>query len=333
MKTSRTIASMKTSGALALALSLILFLFGCASDSSKGGSADSYPDRQVQLIVPFAAGGPTDSLARALAEAVESPLGQPMVVVNRPGAGGATAATEVANAQADGYTVFMPTRATMSAQPALRTVEYSIDDFRGITGLVEQPYVLVVGADSPWQTLDDLANSNERVVYGHPAVGGFPHIAQAAFFGQAGVQAEAVPFEGNEPALQALLGGQIQALAVEPSEAIPQIDAGEIIPLAVTSPERLDILPDVPSFEEAGYDQATFVQSWSLLVASGTPDENVEVLQNAVSEAVESPEYQNFIEDNYMAPNLISGEEVIENMKSEQERIAQLYEELDIQAA
>lgn len=328
---------MKANGsltALVLSLAAALFLFGCAGPSDgESGSADGYPEQPIELIVPFAAGGPTDSLARALAKAAEPELGETMVVVNRPAAGGTVAATEVANAEPDGYKVLVPTEAIMAAQPVLREVQYSIDDFRGITGLVEQPYILSVNANSQWQTLDDLANADERIEYAVPGIGGYPHIAQAAFFDQAGVQAEAIPFDGNAPAQQALLGGQVDTAALEPSVVKPQIDAGKAKGLAVTSPERLDILPNVPTFRERGHDNATFIQNWSLLVPSGTPDEHVEVLQKAVKEAVKSQEYQNFIKDNYMTPWLVDGKQVIETMKSRQDKIDRLYEELDIQAS
>lgn len=328
---------MKISGTIGLVFSVIgiMLLFGCGSGSSGGeaGSAENYPEEPVELIVPFAAGGPSDALARGLAKAVEPELGQPLVVVNRGGAGGTIAATEVANANPDGYTALLPTEAILIAQPVLQDVQYSVDDFRGVMGLVEQPYLLTVQSDSPWQDLGDIQDAGERLEYGHPGVGGYPHAAQEAFVDQAGVQAEGIPFDGNAPALQALLGGQVDTIAAEPSVVIPQQEAGKVRPLATTSPERLDALPNVPTFEEEGYGDATFVQSWSMLVPSDTPDEIVSVLQQAIEKAVKSPEYQNFVKDNYMTPNLVGGEQVIKNMKSDQEEITRLYAKLKIEAA
>lgn len=331
----------KISSATALILSIVaaLLLFGCGQNGSESGggdeskSADGYPERPVELIVPFAAGGPTDTLARALASAAKPVLNQNVVVVNRDGAGGTIAASEVANAKSDGYTVFIPVRAIMVAQPVIRDVQYSIDDFRGVTGLTAQPYVLTVRADSPWQTLEDLAKASKRIKYGIPAVGGFPDIAQAAFYNKAGVQADSVPFKGNAPALQALLGGQVDSIAAEPSVVVPQIEAGEIRPLAVTAPERLDIdvLSDVPTFQEKGYEGGTWVQTWSLLVPSETPDERVQVLQDAMREAVESQEFQDFAEDNYLTIQLTDGEELTQAMKDGQDKYAQLVSDLNLE--
>lgn len=333
---------MKTSNIIALIFSFAaaLVMVGCGQNGSssgngnESGSAGGYPERPVELIVPFAAGGPTDTLARALASAAKSTLDQNVVVVNRDGAGGAIAAAQVANAQPDGYTVFVPVRATMVAQPVIADVQYSIDDFRGVTGLTAQPYVLTVKADSPWQTLDDLANADKKIKYGIPAVGGFPDIAQAAFYKKAGVQADSVPFKGNAPALQALLGGQVDSIAAEPSVVVSQIESGEVRPLAVTAPERLndiDALSDVPTFEEKGYEGGTWVQTWSLLVPSETPDERVQVLQKGMREAVKSQEFQDFAKNNYLNLQLTPGNELMQNMREGQDRYAQLIADLGLE--
>lgn len=320
---------------LALPLAAALFLVSCGSSSSGNGPepANGYPEESIEVIVPYAAGGASDGLSRALAKAVKPSLSKPLVVVNRGGAAGTIGVTGVANAEPDGYTMLITTEASMAVQPVLRETQYSLEDFRGIVMLAEEPHVLAVREDSPWQTLDDLANSDERIEYGHAGVGGFPQLVQAAFFNEAGVQAEGIPFDGSATSLKSLLGGQVDIIAGESSIMMPQIDSGELRPLAVSSPKRLDYLPDVPTLKEKGYNDATIVQSWAAMVPSDTPDEHVKILREAFSKAIESSEYQTFIDETYRTiPKSTSGEQWLENIKSEQDETAQLLERLDIRA-
>ncbi len=291
-----------------------------------------YPKKPITFVVPWAAGGGTDIMSRALADIISKDIGEPIIITNRDGANGTIATSEVAKEKGDGYTIVAQASGVMTAQPTLRDVSYSIDDFKAIVGITYEPIILAVNADSPWNTLEDLLkekDSGKVLKYGHSGSGSFPHLAQAEFFKQAGIEASDVPFKGGNPAMTALLGGHVDAVAGHPFDLVPQAEAGKIRLLGIFSPERFEDLPDLPTMKEQGFDIDMSV--WKMvLVPAETPDEIVAFLEEKFINAIQSEEFQKFLNSNNLAQQLLTGEEVMAKIKSEFEINKQIIEELGL---
>lgn len=261
--------------------------------------AQEYPVKPVQMVAPFPPGGIADIVGRPLAAAMEKSLRQPVIVVNRPGAGGAVGMTSVAKAPADGYTILMAL-SSISIFPVSdringKTPAYELKDFAPIALVTADPTVLVVAADSPWKTLRDFVETAKahpgKVNYSSSGVYGTLHVAMEIFANAAGIQMFHVPYQGGGPAVTALLGGQVHALASGPAAAIGQIRGGKMRALASWGTERLTLLPDIPTFKELGYDAEFYI--WSgVFVPAATPQAVQQRLRAAVREAALSPEFK-----------------------------------------
>ena len=261
--------------------------------------AQDYPTKPVQMVAPFPPGGVADIVGRPLAAAMEKSLKQPVLVVNRPGAGGAVGMASVAKAPADGYTILIAL-SSISIFPVSdringKTPAYELKDLEPIALVTADPTVLVVSADSPWKTLKDFVETAKahpgKVNYSSSGVYGTLHVAMEIFANAAGIQMFHVPYQGGGPALTALLGGQVHALASGPGPAAAQIRGGKVRALAAWSTERLKLLPDIPTFKELGYDAEFYI--WSgVFVPAGTPAPVVSRLRTAVREAALSPEFK-----------------------------------------
>jgi tripartite-type tricarboxylate transporter receptor subunit TctC len=266
-----------------------------------GASADGFPKSNITVIVPFAAGGPSDITARAIARGMEESLGVTLIVENRPGASGIIGLSEAAAAKADGYTMTYSTGDSFS-QSVLRATPYTWDSFTPVSGVVTQPYILVTSKSSGIGDAEDL-KSLSGVTYAVTSIGASTHLDVAQLFDGLGVSATAVPFDGAAPAVQAVVGDQVDVMLVDASAAMPFIKSGHVVPLAVLSPvsERLDYLPEVPTLEEAGIstDEMTLTLN-GLAVPSGVSDEIVAVLRDALRESVSGKDFLKFAEDNYL---------------------------------
>jgi tripartite-type tricarboxylate transporter receptor subunit TctC len=262
-------------------------------------AAQDYPTKPVQMIAPFPPGGVADIVGRPLAAAMEKALRQPVIVVNRPGAGGAVGMASVAKAPADGYTILMAL-SSISIFPVSdringKTPSYELKDFEPIALVTADPTVLVVAADSPWKTLEDFVATAKahpnKMNYSSSGVYGTLHVAMEIFANAAGIKMFHVPYQGGGPAVTALLGGQVHALASGPAAAIGQIRGGKMRALASWSTERLKLLPDIPTFKEKGYDAEFYI--WSgVFVPAGTPAPIVGKLRETVRQAANSPEFK-----------------------------------------
>lgn len=254
-----------------------------------------FPDHPVRLVVPFAAGGGTDIVARLVASRMGERLGQPVVVDNRGGAGGSVGSDLVAKARPDGYTMLMATVSTHTINPALyRNLPFDpIRDFAPISLLVTVPGVVVVGTGQPYRTAGDLAAALRArpgtVTYGSQGVGGIGHLMGEMFARQAGGQAVHVPYRGAAPAMQDLVAGRITAVFDTLPGVISQIRAGGVRPLLVASASRLPALPDVPSAPEAGLPGFTAATWNALLAPAGTPAEAIRALNEAAVTALRAP--------------------------------------------
>ncbi|HEU4922573.1 MAG TPA: tripartite tricarboxylate transporter substrate binding protein [Burkholderiales bacterium] len=262
-----------------------------------------YPSKPITMIVPFPPGGVADIVGRPLAAQMEKSLKQPVVVTNRTGAGGAVGMAAVAKSAPDGYTILMGL-SSISIFPVSdrimgRTPAYEMKDFAPIALITADPTVLVVGADSPWKTLPEFVASAKaypgKINYSSSGVYGTLHVAMEIFAHAAGIKLFHVPYQGGGPAVTALLGGQVHALASGPAAAIGQIKAGKMRALASWSTERLPLLPEIPTFKELGYDAEFYI--WSGVFApAATPAPVIDRLRIAVREAATSAEFKSTME-------------------------------------
>ena len=258
-----------------------------------------FPTRPIQMIVPFPPGGVADITGRPVAHVMGRLLKQSVVVVNKGGAGGAVGAAQAAHAQPDGYTILMAL-SSISVLPVAdrlqgRPPAYELDQLAPIALISADPTVLVVRADGPYRTLKDLVNAAKAkpatINYGSSGVYGTLHVAMEIFAEAAGIKLFHIPYQGGGPAVAALLGGQIDALASGPAAAIGQIKGGKMRALAVWGDKRLASMPDVPSMKELGYDATFYI--WSGLFApAATPPAVMSVLRDAVRRTVEDAEFK-----------------------------------------
>lgn len=259
---------------------------------------DAYPSRAVTMVVPFPPGGVADQTGRPVAAGLEKIFKQPVVISNRAGAGGAVGMAAVANAKPDGYTLLMAL-SSISIIPEAdklfdRPPAYTMDQLVPVALISADPTILVVPADSPWRTVKDFVEDAKKrpgeISYSSSGVYGTLHMATEMFAHAAGIKLKHVPFNGGGPALTALLGGHVQALASGPGVVIPQIKAGKLRALAGWGTTRVDVMPDVPTFKELGYDIEFYI--WSGLFApKATPPAVMTKLREGVAQVVKDPEF------------------------------------------
>lgn len=273
--------------AVAIASALVL--------SAAQAQSPAYPDRPVSVVVGFAAGGPSDLVARAFAEQAGKTLGKPVIVDNKPGANATIAATAVANAKPDGYTLLAAaTNHTMI--PALYTGKVKFDalnSFKPICTLAASDTVLVVGPSLPVKSVEEfLARVRAKpgaYTYGTPGVGSSPHLATETFSRLTKTSLTHVPYKGAAPATTDLLGGQVDLSFATVGSVLPYIRAGKLTPLAVASRQRSALLPQVPTFDEAGV-KGYYIDTWfGLLAPAETPAPILKQLESVASEFGHSP--------------------------------------------
>ena len=276
-----------------------LLAAGVASPARPATAQEAWPSRPIQVFVPFPPGGVADITARPLAHVMGRLVRQSVVVVNKPGAGGSVGTAQAARATPDGYTLLLAL-SSISVLPVAdrlqgRPPAYELDQLAPVARLSADPTVLVVRADGPYRTLQDFVSAAKArpgtINYGSSGVYGTLHVAMEIFAGAAGIKLFHVPYQGGGPAVAALLGGQIDALASGPAAAIGQIKAGKMRALAVWGDQRLAALPDVPSMKELGYDATFYI--WSGLFApAATPAAVLDALRDAVRRTVEDAEFR-----------------------------------------
>lgn len=306
----------------------LLALTACGNVAG-GGAADSatYPSGPVNLSVGQAAGGSTDLIARALAEGAAKALGQPMPVVNKPGANGALATKEVAGKPADGQELVLLNASLITITPLAVSADeaVNIDDLDIITGLSQDDYVLVASAESGFKTFQDVTGAGRNVTFGTTGVGTGSQLAQTVLFKQADVKGTDIPFDSGKPALTAVLGNQVELATIQLGEAMPQIEAGKVSPLLVFSEERNSFLPDTPTAKEGGYD-VPVAQYRAVAAPKGTPQEVKDKLLAAFQESFKSDAYKEFNKKNMLTPKEISGEEVVTEWKAYAAKYKELVE-------
>ncbi|MFY7069356.1 tripartite tricarboxylate transporter substrate binding protein [Nocardiopsis changdeensis] len=322
----------RRTAAAAAALGLSLTASACGGNlSGGGGGGGDYPRGPIDLLVGQDPGGSTDLIARALAEGAQEPLGVAMPVVNTPGANGALAAGELAAQEPDGQNLMVINASLVAITPLAVAEDEAVDlaDFEVVTGISRDDYVLVTAASSDFDTLQDLVEDGDGIKYGTTGVGTGSQLAQELLFAQAGVEGTPVPFDGGSPTLVAVLGSQVDVGVVQIGEAMPQIEAGELTPLATFADERNQYLPDVPAAAEEGYD--VLVSQYRAVVApGGTPQEVVEKLRSAFDEVFAGEAYRTFNEDNFFTPHETEPAQVVEEWNASRESYRAMVEEYGI---
>ena len=261
---------------------------------AQGAAAQGYPNKPITVIVPFAAGGPTDVVARILGEHMSRTLGQQLVVENVGGAGGTTGMTRAATAAPDGYTIAVGNMGTQSAAPALYpNLKYDpASSFAQISVVNFTPQAIVAKPTTEAKDLKSfiayLQANHQKLSYGHAGVGSISHVSGTLFNAQFGLSPGLVAYRGTGPALNDLVGGQIDYMVDQSLNVIPQIKGGTIKAYAVAAAARLESLPDVPTTKEAGID--FIFSAWNAMVApKGTPKEIIDKLLDAVGKALDDP--------------------------------------------
>lgn len=255
-------------------------------------TAPAYPQRPIELIVPFAAGGGTDVLARALAEAARKHLSQDLIVLNRAGASGAVGWSELANAKPDGYKLGIIT-VELTMIPHMGLTKISSDSVLPIARLNADPATIAVRADSPYRSIEELVAAARQeadgVRIGNAGPGSLGHLAAAALQDKVGVQFNHAPYRGANPAVLDLLGGHIEAVAVTPVEVATYVAAGKIRPLAIMADRRIGAgWENVPTLKERGID--LLIGGWRGLAAPrNTPDAVVQTLRKAMARTLKEP--------------------------------------------
>jgi tripartite-type tricarboxylate transporter receptor subunit TctC len=282
--------------AAALAAAVVVGLSGLGLSGAAFAQA-AWPDKPITMIVPFPPGGVADTVARPVAEALARELGKPVVVENKVGAGGALGIGMAARAPADGYTVLL-SLSSISILPEADAVlqrkpVYALNQFQPIARFTADPTVLVVRAEAPWKTLADfVADAKKRpgaLNFGSSGNYGTMHVPMEMLKHSAGVQMAHIPYTGAGPAVLALIGGQVDAVASGPSTVVQHIKAGKLRALAHWGDKPLASLPEVPSLKQAGY--ATQFAQWSaLFVPTGTPDAIIQKLRAAAKKAAVDPQ-------------------------------------------
>lgn len=274
-------------------LSIVCVL--CAAPTSH---AQDFPQRPVTLVVPFPAGGSTDMVARMLAERMGPLLGKAVVVENRGGAGGTLGAEMVAKSPADGYTILMATVSTHGSSPAIyKKIKYDpVTDFQPITNVISVPSVFAVHPKVPAKTMKEfiaLAKAAPgKLSYASPGNGSLGHANVENFTQLAGIDLMHVPYKGAGPALNDAVAGQVDALTDNLPTALPHIQAGRLRALAVLAPQRARLLPDVPTYREAGFDEMAEGGWFGLMAPAGTPRPVVRTLMEAAHKAMQDPAYK-----------------------------------------
>lgn len=273
---------------LAAVAAVSTLAFGAALPAA---AQSDFPNHTVELLVPYQPGGGTDGLARTFADASRKHMSQSMVIINRPGAGGAIGWTEVINAKPDGYKLAVLTVELLTL-PHLGLAKFKYDDFQPIAQLNADPAAITVKADAPWNTIEDfLADAKkkpEEVRVGNSGNGSIWHLAAAALEDKTGTKFSHIPFQGAAPAVLALLGGHIEAVAVSPAEVTTHVQSGKLKMLMVMADQRVKGFEKIPTAKERGIDLS--IGTWRGLGApKNTPPEVMAKLREITAKTAAEP--------------------------------------------
>jgi len=256
--------------------------------------AQTYPDKPIKLVVPYPPGGLTDTLARSLADPLARALGQPVIIDNKPGAGTLVGAQFVARSPADGYTLLMATSTTLGVSPALykNNMIDPVKDFTPITMAATVPFFLVASPDIGVTTVKDVVDYARKqptpVQYGSAGNGSPHHLAMEMLGKAAELKFEHIPYRGSQLAIPDLITGRFKVMVTDLTPALPHIRSGRIKVIATTAPQRSLLMPDVPTFAEAGFPAVQAVAWQGIVAPAGTPQAVIDRLYAELSKIVRS---------------------------------------------
>lgn len=275
---------------------LAVLVVGSLALTTLHAAGEAWPTRPITFVVPFPAGGITDSTSRLLAKLLGAQLGQPVVVENRPGAGGSVGVASAARQAPDGYTMIYGTQGTHGANLALyKSVRYDpLKDFVPVHAMSETPLMLVANPTRPYKTVPELiafAKANPgRVTFGSAGPGTGTHLTAELFQTAAGIKMTHIPYKGSSPALTDLMAGSIDVMFDYPAVVLPFIQAQKLKPLAVTSKKRLTGAPDVPAVSELSLPSAESTAWGAVFLPAKTPPEIAKRLGDEIAKAIVHPE-------------------------------------------
>ncbi len=308
---------------LAVAIALATGAAGTLG-ASVAHAADKYPSKPIRVIVPFAPGGSTDIIARLVTQRMSQELGQPMVVENKGGAGGAIGASEAARADADGYTLSIATVSTMAVNPACRPKDLPYDpikDFQPVTNFANTANVVAVNPKFPAKDfkgfIEELKKNPGKYSYGSSGTCGVLHLMGESFKMATGTDIVHVPYKGSGPAVADAVGGQIEILFDNLPSSMPQIQAGKLRAMAIAWPDRIESIKDVPTFKDAGFPVLNQPVWYGLLAPKGTPMEVVNKLRDAAVVALKDPKVIKALDDQGSAPSGNTPEEFAKEIKEQ----------------
>ena len=261
-------------------------------------SAASYPEKPITFVVPYSAGGSSDTLVRGMQPFLEKAMGATIVPKNITGGGGAVGMSQALfSSKADGYTVTLPSNAVFGLE-GLGNVPWKHEDFDTIARVITEDYSITVRADSPWKTLDEFvayAKANPgKIKMGFSGFGSSTHIVAAAFADRFGLEFQFVPYKGGSKTVAATMGGHIDANTHHPAETKSGVEAGKLRVLATMGPKRSNLFPDVPTMKELGHDWV--VSQWrGISMPKGVSDEVKAKWEDALKKVTADPDFQKFI--------------------------------------
>lgn len=318
---------------------ILLFAVACLALSATPGRAETgYPDRPVEIVVPYPPGGLTDILTRALAEKLTEKWGQQVITVNMPGANGIVATTNVIGARPDGYRILFGTDATLATNPALYSdVKYDVSkDLVPIAAIGSYQLMLVINKDVPAKTFKefiDYAKAQEPPLdYASVGIGSAHHLAMELLKNSAGIKMSHIPYQGGAPATLAHVSGEVQAMFNGPAPIKGYLETGELTALAVSGDTRSTLYPDLPTVAELGYPEFNVVNWYGLLAPVGTPPDVIKKIETSIAEVLADKSFQDWMAGQGIAPLSKNSEEFKSFIASESQRLASFLTRFGIKA-
>ena len=307
-----------------------LLLAGCSSASST--DATNFPERPVELVNPWAAGGSHDAHARAIASEISDILGQPMTVSIKSGGAGAVGATAVAKqSKPDGYTLLLGDQTSVMARPIAEDLPYSWEDFRPVAQINDSPIVIIVPGDSPLDTIEDFVEAAKaapgELQYGSVTGLGPDQIPVELMLQDAGIEVDHVPFEGDGPSYRTVLAGDVDMAPLFPAAVTKDVEEGRLKALAVTSPERIPGLPDVPTLQESGID-VEWEMFRTVFAPKDTPQAVVDSLASDFADLADSVGFHTIVEGLGEEVEFLSGDKLEERVKTDAASLESLIADL-----
>ncbi len=301
-----------------------------------GVFAQSYPNKPIKVIVGYAAGGAVDVVARTIGQSISGPLGQPVVIENKPGAGTNIAVKATITAEPDGYTLMMAANALAANMSLYQPAPFDAErDLVAVSLIGRVPVVIAANPNAPFngakQLIDAAKGKPNSIAYGSPGNGSTPHMAIELFARAAGIDLQHIPYRGGSPAITDVIGGQLPLVAVNALEVLPHVKSGKLKVLAVLSPNRSPIFPEVPTIAESGFPGFEASVWYGLVAPAATPKPIVQKLHEEVQKALQTKEVRERM--NAVGGEVVPGSsEMFTNLiRSERARYSKLVREANIQ--